>query len=514
MSNPFDGGEGRIVRPPATALVIFGATGDLTHRKLIPALYNLLHDQYLPSNFVIVGVSRTPLTDEKFREGLLAAIRQHSRRPISDDLWSSFAKNVFYQPLDASKPEDFVALRKRLETLCKSTLPKDSAEQFNYLYYLATSPSHFGLIATNLKKAGLVEDPKTSDRATVLVVEKPFGHDIASARELNRVLRASFAESQIYRIDHYLGKETVQNILVFRFANGIFEPLWNRNFVDHIQISVCENIGVGSRAGYFDQAGIMRDIVQNHLLQMLSLLCIEPPNSLSDPDGIRDEKVKVLKSLRRFTPENINENTVRAQYSRGFVDGSQVAGYLEEKGVNPKSQTETFVALKMEIDNWRWHGVPIYVRAGKRLPKRITEITVYFRGAPTSLFAGRSVELEQNVLAIQVQPNEGISLKIFSKPPGPRLRVRPVVMDFNYGHSFGVSSADAYERLILDAMKGDPTLFTRDDEIEEAWSLLEPVFNSWSSDHPPPMYEHAAGTWGPSAAAGLLAPSGHRWRRL
>lgn len=510
MENPFAEGENRVLRPPATAIVIFGATGDLTHRKLIPALYNLMHDSYLSSRFVVLGVSRTKQSDEQFRAGLRDAVEKHSRRPVSDEVWASFSQNVFYQPLDATRPDDFMILKSRMESLCAA-----QGEHFNYLYYLATSPDFFGPIAANLKSAGLVEEPGRGLRSTVLVVEKPFGHDVESARELNKLLRRSFAEEQIYRIDHYLGKETVQNILVFRFANGIFEPLWNRNYIDHIQISVCESIGVGSRAGYFDQAGILRDIVQNHLLQMLSLLCIEPPISLSDADSIRDEKVKVLRSMRRFTFESVKSNTVRAHYLSGFVDGQEVPGYLEEKGVAPGSTTESFVALKLEIDNWRWSGVPIYIRAGKRLPKRITEITIFFKRPPETLFQGRAVELEQNVLAIQVQPNEGISLKISSKPPGPRMRVRPVVMDFNYGNSFGIASADAYERLILDAMKGDPTLFTRDDEIEEAWGLLEPVFSAWrASEDAPPLYDYKAGTWGPSAAAGLLLPDGHRWRRL
>jgi len=490
-------------------MVIFGATGDLNHRKLIPALYNLYHDEYLPSKFLIVGVSRSKLSDDQFRASLYEAISKFSRRPVDKEKWESFSRNIFYQPLDANRVEDFRTLHNRLDDLSAK-----QGEHFNYLYYLATSPEFFGPIATNLKAGGLVEPPATGIKATRLVVEKPFGHDLASATELNKVLRNAFAEEQIYRIDHYLGKETVQNILVFRFANGIFEPVWNRNYIDHIQISVCENIGVGNRAGYFDQAGILRDIVQNHLLQMLSLLCIEPPNSLSDPDSIGDEKTKVLKSIRRFTTETVFSNTVRAQYTRGFTDGDEVAGYLEEPGVNAKSKTDTYVALKLEIDNWRWSGVPIYVRAGKRLPKRITEITIFFKKPPSSLFQGRSIELEQNVLSIQVQPNEGIALKINSKPPGPRLRVHPVTMDFNYGNSFGVASADAYERLILDAMKGDPTLFTRDDEIEQAWDLLAPLFANWTSETGPPVYEYKAGTWGPQAASGLLAPHGHRWRRL
>jgi glucose-6-phosphate 1-dehydrogenase len=332
---------------------------------------------------------------------------------------------------------------------------------------------------------------------------------------LNKIIRESLAEEQIYRIDHYLGKETVQNILVFRFANGIFEPLWNRKYVDHIQISVCEDIGIGTRAAYFDQNGILRDIVQNHVLQMLALLCIEPPNSLSDADSIRDEKAKVLRSIKRMTPVEVRTNTVRAQYTKGTVGGEAAVGYLEEKGVSADSKTDSYVALKLEIDNWRWSGVPIYIRAGKRLPKRITEMAIFFNKAPDSLFKGRQVgELEHNVLSIQVQPKEGMSLRISSKPPGPRMRVRPVEMDFTYDSSFGVASPEAYERLLLDVMKGDATLFTRNDEIEESWDLLAPIFKEWESANPPPVHEYEAGTWGPAAADELINSTKDSWRKL
>jgi glucose-6-phosphate 1-dehydrogenase len=518
LENPFAEGENRIIRPPATALVIFGATGDLTQRKLIPALYNLAHDNYLPSGFVVIGAARSQLTDEQFRGQLGESVKKHSRRTVNEDAWAAFAKNIFYQPVNGTSQEDFIALKRRLEELCQQR-----GENFNYLYYLAMAPKFFGEIASNLKAVGLIEPPGSTVRSTSLIIEKPFGHDLASARELNTVLRANCAEDQIYRIDHYLGKETVQNILVFRFANSIFEPLWNHNYVDHIQISFCEDIGVGTRAGYFDQSGILRDIVQNHLLQILALLCIEPPLSLSDADSIRNEKVKVLAAMRRLREEEVAAHTVRAQYTRGAWNGAEVPGYLEESGVAPNSHTETFAALKLEIDNWRWAGVPIYLRAGKRLPKRVTEIAIVFKRPPGSLFKGRQVgELEQNVLSIQVQPNEGMQLKISSKPPGPRLRVRPVVMDFAYTDSFGVASPDAYERLLLDAMKGDATLFTRDDEIEQAWDLLAPVLNVWSEPAKPsgagtvgaPVYTYEAGSWGPQAAAGLLKSSQHRWRRL
>ncbi len=509
MENPFSEGENRILRPPSTAIVIFGSTGDLTHRKLVPALCNLMQDDYLPSKYVVIGTGRTKLSDQEFRDSLRKSVKEFSRRDPGEELWKKFSSNVFYQQLDISQEADFGALKARLDGISK-----EYSEDFSYLYYLATAPAHFAQVASNLAKVGLVERPG-SLRNTNLVVEKPFGIDLASARELNHKLRESFAENQILRIDHYLGKETVQNILVFRFANGIFEPLWNRNYIEQIQISVCEDIGVGSRAAYFDQAGIMRDIVQNHLLQMLALLCIEAPISLSDADSIRDEKVKVLRSIKRFSAQDVFSDTVRARYTRGFIGGKEVPAYLEEKGVIPESTTETFVAMKLEIENWRWAGVPIYIRAGKRMPKRITEITVYFKRPPESLFRGRQVhELEHNVLAIQVQPKEGISLKVSSKAPGPRMRVRPVEMDFNYGTSFGTPSADAYERLILDAMRSDATLFTRDDEIEEAWDLLTPVFEAWGRSESPTVHDYASGSWGPRAAAQLLKPQGHRWRRL
>lgn len=510
MDNPFSEGENRIIRPPATALVIFGATGDLTKRKLLPALYNLAHDDYLPSCFVIMGAARSKLTDEQFRDDVYKSLKEFSRRPVEEEVWRKFAANLYYQPVDGSVADDFTKLRERL-----NTLGTERSENLNYLYYLSVAPEHFGPIAANLKHAGLVEEPQRSTRRTSLVIEKPFGHDLDSARILNKVVRGSFAEQQIYRIDHYLGKETVQNILVLRFSNGVFEPLWNHNHIDNIQITVSESIGVGSRAAYFDNSGILRDIVQNHLLQMLSLLCIEPPLSLSDANSIRDEKVKVLRAIKRYSLEEVTQSTVRAQYDAGFVDGEAVPGYAAESGVRAGSETETFVAMRLEIDNWRWVGVPIYVRVGKRLPRRITEISIFFKRAPSSIFRGRQItDIEQNSLVIQVQPDEEIAFRINAKPPGPRLRVRPVDLDFAYEDSFAIRSAEAYERLILDAMKGDATLFIRDDEIEEAWDLLAPVMHSWRSATPPPLFKYEAGSWGPTAAADLLRPRGHRWRRL
>ena len=498
------------MRPPATALVIFGATGDLTQRKLVPALYNLAADGYLPEEFVVIGSARTKWSDDDFRSKMRESIEKFSRRPLTEEVWAKFSKNLFYQPADGTKPDDFARLRERL-----STLSSERDVQFNYAYYLAMAPNFFGDIASNLKAAGLVEPVQRGGRSTIVVLEKPFGNDLASAQELNTVLRQSFDEEQIYRIDHYLGKETVQNILVFRFANGIFEPLWNHKYIDHIQISCAESIGVGSRAAYFDATGILRDIVQNHLLQVLSLLCIEPPISLTDADSIRNEKVKVLRSVKRMTKEDVSRCTVRAQYTAGNVDGHNVCSYHEEKGVVPNSASDTFVALKIEIDNWRWSGVPIYLRAGKRLPKRTTEISVFFKQAPSSLFRGRDeVKIEQNVLTIRVQPKEGLSLNISSKPPGPSLDAKSVEMDFTYDASFGTASPEAYERLLLDAMKGDATLFIRNDEIEEAWDLLAPILKAWEGANPPPVFQYPAGTWGPPEAEKLLSDEGHAWRKL
>lgn len=502
--------ESTISKPPATLLVIFGASGDLTSRKLIPALCNLAEDNYLPENFIVIGSSRSKLSDDEFRARVYEGIKKYSRRPISTAVWEKFARNLHYQPCNGEVLHDFELLKSRMESLCAGR-----SEHFNYVYYLAMAPQFFGPIALNLKEVGLIEDVNSLSRRTSVVVEKPFGHDRQSARELNAKLRQSLAEEQIFRIDHYLGKETVQNILVFRFANGIFEPLWNRKYVDHIQISVCEDIGIGNRAAYFDQNGIVRDIVQNHVLQVLSLLCIEPPNSLSDAKGIRDEKAKVLRSIKRMTPDEVRRNTVRAQYSAGIINGEPVCSYLEENGVAPDSKTDTYVALQLEVDNWRWSGVPIYIRAGKRLNKRITEIKVVFNKAPDSLFKGRQVgELEPNILSIQVQPKEGMSLRISSKQPGPRFRVRSVEMDFTYDDSFGVSSPEAYERLLLDVMKGDATLFTRDDEIEESWDLLAPIFEVWEGANPPPLCHYEAGSWGPAAADELLRTRGHSWIKL
>lgn len=504
----FIDGEGKVLKPPPTILIIFGASGDLTQRKLVPGCYNLFCDGLLPDHFRILGVSRTPLSHDAFRDKLKEGVKNYSRSGINEEKWTSFAKQVFYQPLDVEKQEDFEKLRKTLEEL-------GSGSRTDYLYYLAVSPSLFGNIAKRLKTANLIEPPEGASKKTRLIVEKPFGYDTQSAQTLAKELYASSEESQLFRIDHYLGKETVQNILVFRFANGLFEPMWNRKYIDQIQISVAEDIGVENRGPYFDNAGIVRDFIQNHVFQMLSLLCIEPPNSLSDAEGIRNEKVKVLKSIKRFSADDVYKNTVRGQYEKGIVKGSEVLPYRQEKGVNPESMTETFAAMALEIENWRWAGVPIFIRVGKRLSKRISEIAVYFKHVPDAMFRGRQVDfLEPNVLKIQVQPKEGISLRVNSKPPGATLRVAPVEMDFSYQDSFNVASPEAYERLLLDAMKGDATLFTRQDEIEESWNILKPIYDVWTGVKPPTLFTYSAGTWGPKEANELIRKFNFNWSSL
>ncbi len=512
MTNPFQHPhQGAASGKPAT-IVIFGATGDLTHRKLVPALYNLAVDALLPSNFHLVGAARRELSSDKFREDLKVAIDKFSRRrPVNESVWNEFAAHTHY----CSVPFDDPAGYARLKT-CLDELDAASGHESDRIFYLATSPEYFAEISQQLGASGLLADTPGGRKSRV-IVEKPFGRDLPTARELNRTLLSCMREEQIYRIDHYLGKETVQNLLVFRFANGIFEPIWNHKYISAIEISVCESVGVGSRAGYFDQSGILRDIVQNHVLQLLCLVALEPPVAF-EADAVRDEKVKVLRSVRRFTESEVAKYVVRGRYQSGSISGEPVTGYLGENGVAKDSSTETYVALELAIDSWRWAGVPFFIRAGKRLPKRITEIAIYFRSVPHLLFKGEGVsDIRPNVLSFQIQPDEGISLKMSSKPPGPRVRVQSVNMDFSYGASFGVEAPEAYERLLLDCMRGDATLFTRDDEIEQAWDLLAPVLNVWggAAGRTPPVYGYEAGTWGPQAADELMMQSVSRnWRRL
>ena len=494
----------RAVPQPCT-IVIFGATGDLTHRKLIPALYNLAADGDLPPAVTIVGFARREKSDDQFRNELENASRKFSRQTVRDDIWKTFAESIFYHRSEFEDEGGYKTLAKRL-----NKIDKESGTRGNRLFYLAAAPDQFESILKHLKAAGLNETCKGSWAR--VIVEKPFGTDLPSARELNRIVRNSFTEEQTYRIDHFLGKETAQNILVLRFANAIFAPLWNTHYVDSVQITAAETLGVETRAGFYEHAGALRDMVQNHLLQLLCLVAMEPPTDLG-ADSIRDEKVKVIRSLRHLSRNEVAANIVRGQYTEGAIHGDPVVGYRQEQNVKPDSHTETFVALRLFIDNWRWADVPIYMRVGKRLPKSATEISVHFKKAPPVLF---NKELcDQNVLVIRIQPDEGISLRIHAKVPGASFRIEPVKMDFHYGTSFGKASPEAYERLLLDAMSGDATLFARRDEVEEAWAFIDPIEEAWHAKKDAPgLFFYAAGSWGPEEADDLLARDGRAWRRL
>ncbi len=491
-------------------LVIFGASGDLTKRKLMPAVFNLGLSRSLPSGFAVVGVARREKTDEQFRAEMKEGVAQFSRRkPIDPAIWGDFERGISYVRGSFDDPSTYTKLREHLEEL-----DRDRNTRGNRLYYLAVPPAEFETIVSNLREAGLVADPhaeRSGGPWTRIIIEKPFGHDLPSSRELNDCIASAFAESQVFRIDHYLGKETVQNLLVFRFANSLWEPLWNREHVDHVQITVAEEIGVEGRGKFFEQVGVTKDIVENHLMQLLCLTAMEPPISLS-ADAVRDEKVKVLRSLRPMERSMVRESVVRGQYGRGFVKGEDSVGYREEPDVAKDSKVETYVAAKVLVDNWRWGGVPFYIRAGKRLARRVTEIAITFKKVPHTLFHAPDGGISSNVLAVRVQPDEGIALRFTTKEPGNATILRDVAMDFRYGTAFGSNTPEAYERLLLDAMRGDATLFTRRDEVEEQWAFIDPVFDAWREQPvAPPTY--AAGSWGPEAADDLLARDGRRWRR-
>src|SRR6476620_8704086 len=504
--NPLREGLSTRSVPQPCAIVIFGATGDLTHRKLVPALYNIAADGEMPPAVAVIGFARRPKTDDEFRQEMEEATRKFSRQTVRDEIWDGFAKSLFYHQSEFGDEAGYEKLAERLDRL-----DKESGTRGNRLFYFAASPDQFETIVQNLKKAGL---NKARDGSWARVIlEKPFGTDLKSARHLNRVVQSSFSEDQTYRIDHFLGKETAQNILVLRFANAIFEPLWNARYIDHVQITAAETLGVEGRAGYSETAGALRDMVQNHLLQLLCLIAMEAPTDLS-ADSIRDEKVKVVRSLRRYRADEIAKLVVRGQYTRGAINGESVPGYREEEKVDPKSETETYVALRLHIDDWRWSEVPIYLRVGKRLPKSATEISVHFKKAPMVLFNRDSTEHDQNVLVIRIQPDEGISLRMMAKIPGTSLRIEPVKMDFHYGTSFGKASPEAYERLLLDAMSGDATLFARRDEVEEAWAFIDPIEKTWAEKNAPPLTFYPSGSWGPEEADELLARDGRAWRRL
>jgi len=487
------------------SFILFGATGDLTRRKIMPGLFSLSSQGLLPKNFVIVAFARRDKDDSVFRQELRENMQEFAPKLPSDGPeWDRFAQNVYYVRSDFDDPEGYNRLAARLTEI-------DQKHDLggNHLFYLATPPDNFSEIIENLGKAGL-NQPRREGGWSRIIIEKPFGSDLTSAKQLNLELNTVFHENQVYRIDHYLGKEAVQNILVLRFANQIFEPLWNQKYIDNVQITVAETLGVEGRGGYFEQSGITRDIVQNHALQVLTLIAMEAPASLT-ADDIRDEKVKVLKSVRHFSPEDVALWTVRGQYGAGEVDGKAVPGYRQEEGVNPRSETETFAAFKFQINNWRWSGVPFYVQAGKRMPQRVTEVKIQFKEVPDVLFAKMpNVQIKPNILSLRIQPDEGASLEIGSKEPGPEMNVHPVRMDFKYGAAFNAPIRDAYERLILDAIRGDAALFARNDEVELAWALITPILDAWRDLSCPLFPNYTSGTWGPDAANSLLA-DGKAW---
>ena len=485
-------------------LVIFGASGDLTQRKLLPAVLGLYRDGLLDEKMRVVGFARTELDDGQFRRRLAEATEKYSDRPWDAQAWERFAGRLFYVRGNYDQPDDFTQLRRRLEQIAA-----ESGSPRNYLFYLSTPPEQFARVAEQLDKAGLAR--RQGEGWSRLVTEKPFGEDLESARELNRRLREHFDERQIFRIDHYLGKETVQNLLVLRFANSLFEPVWNHKYVDHVQITVAETVGVGSRASYYDHAGALRDMVANHIMNLLCLIAMEPPASLG-ADDVRNEKVKVLRALRPIPPDCAVYGVVRAQYGPGQIDGKPVAGYLQEKGVSPDSRTETYVAMKVNIDNWRWSGVPFYLRTGKCLPRRVTEILIQFRPVPQVLFNAAPLGPQQpNLLVVRIQPDEGISLQFQVKLPGAAMQTHAYTMDFSYAQVFGRQAPEAYERLLLDAAAGDSTLFIRSDEIEAAWSFLSPVLAGCDLLHSLRLPQYPAGTWGPPQADELIANEGARW---
>jgi glucose-6-phosphate 1-dehydrogenase len=492
--------------PAPCAVVIFGASGDLTKRKLVPALYNLAVSRSLPAGFSVVGVGRSEMSDEDFRASQRESLAKHSRRkPVDEVVWDDFAQGLSWVAGTFEDSATYDALRERLERL-----DVERGTRGNRVYYLSTPPAAFGAIVAGLARAGLVADPKDAGRFTRVVCEKPHGTDLASSRALDAALHAALAEEQIYRIDHYLGKEAVQNLLAFRFANAIFEPLWSRQHIDHVQITVAEDIGVEGRGRFYEAAGALRDIVQNHLIQLVTLFAMEPPVDFG-ADSVRDEKVKVLRALRPLSPADVAARTVRGQYGPGGVAGVAVPGYREEPDVAPDSRTETFLAMRLDIDTWRWGAVPFYIRAGKRLAKKVTDISVHFRPVPHRLF--RDLPPEGNLLALRVQPDEGISLRFTAKVPGSHDALRPVTMDFRYGSTFGGAGPEAYERLLLDVMRGDATLFTRADEVDASWQFFDPVLAAWQREDGAPR-PYPAGAWGPAEADALLARDGRRWRAL
>jgi glucose-6-phosphate 1-dehydrogenase len=494
--------------PDPATFVLFGATGDLAHRKVIPALYHLYRTHLLPHEFMIVALGRRDYTDESFREGLRESLASYSRLlPIDLDVCDELCRRVVYHRCDFADAEGYANLAEMLDRI-----DEERGTRGNRLYYLATQPSAFAEIVGHLGRAGLDHERHEGGWRRV-VIEKPFGRDLDSAIRLNREVGKVFRERQVYRIDHYLGKETVRNLLVFRFANGIFEPIWNRRHIDHVQITVAESIGIESRGAFYEETGASRDFLQNHLLQLLSLVAMEPPATF-EADALRDEKVKVLRAISELSAAQVTHDVMRGQYGPGWVGAKPVIGYRDEAEVDPQSETETYIAARLTVDDWRWSGVPFYLRMGKRLPKRATEIAIQFKEVPHRLFKDSATDPEANLLAMRIQPDEGIMLRFGAKVPGLGIDVRNVTMDFTYGSAFQTDSPDAYETLILDALLGDASLFTRADEVEEAWSIVDPIIDTWATMPAPDFPNYESGTWGPEAADDMLAREGRRWRRI
>ncbi|MBM3785210.1 MAG: glucose-6-phosphate dehydrogenase [Acidobacteria bacterium] len=502
-ANPFQDPLRFERRVPSCAVVIFGANGDLTKRKLLPSLYRLAFERRLPQGFAVIGISRTAMTDVEFRKKMESSVKEFlENSPFDQELWDDFARGLYYIAGDVADAALYQRLSVRLDEISQIRQTAGNA-----LFYLSTQPSHYATAAEGLGNAGLARAAGGAWRR--LVVEKPFGHDQSSAKDLELALHRHFSEEQIYRIDHYLGKETVQNILAFRFGNPLFEPLWNRQYIQHVQITAAESIGVEGRGGYYQEAGALRDMIQNHLLQVLATVAMEP-SAVFEPTAVRDERAKLLRSIRIYKPDDVDTFAVAGQYGPSASGAKAMPGFRQEEGVDPKAMTDTYAAVEFQIDNWRWAGVPFYVRSGKRMPKRVTDIAIRFNPVPHSLFSSDTAR--PNMLILRIQPEEGISLRFSSKQPGPGMKLRPVSMDFNYGTSFGMRTPTAYETLLVDAMTGDATLYTRQDMVEASWEAVQPVLDVWGDRKADPFPNYAAGSWGPRESDEMLSRKGHEWR--